>query len=203
MRPDDFSRLCWWLMTIILRVSVLMIILLGAAPSRLRPSFHLLRSLQAVICTHVRTYLWAHIWGPSKELMHTRASPFSRACLVQHSIPLGHFRPGQAPPTFILITSWFALLTLHPLSLPPHLLLLLLPLSSLPVSDFLSQTPGNHTFAVGLFMSFCYQLYLPLTHFTSHPKPPLFPPTHRIGKLDDSVVNGRCTEAMPVKLRSF
>lgn len=37
----------------------------------------------------------------------THSHPRFRACLARHSIPLGHFRPGQAPPTFILITSWF------------------------------------------------------------------------------------------------
>ena len=72
-------------------------------PSRLRPSFHLLRRLQRGCTPEDLSAAHTEIQASSCTHEHPRF----RACLARHSIPLGHFRPGQAPPTFILITSWF------------------------------------------------------------------------------------------------
>lgn len=88
----------------------------------LRPFSHLLRSGSDVRAeyarggTHTYTYTRTHL-----RTVHTRTKCSREPTqLWRHSPPVfalawhgtaslfGHFRPGQAPPTFILITSWFA-----------------------------------------------------------------------------------------------
>lgn len=132
-------------------------------------------------CTHVRP-----ISGHTlRSRAHTRASPFSRLLGAAHSIPLGHFRPGQAPPTFILITSWFA------------------PASLLPVFLAGERFSLADAWEPHLCRWLIHVLLLPT--LPSPPSTLLSSNTERIGKLDDSVVNGRCTEAMrcDAKLRAL
>ena len=104
----------------------------------MRPSFHLLQRLHRG-CTHVR-----HTVILASSCTHEH--PRFRACLAWHSIPRP--LPARSGSTHFYINH---VLVRSYLCSP----------SSFSVSDFLPQTPGKHTFAVGLFMFFCYQLYSP------------------------------------------
>jgi len=88
----------------------------SSPPPWLRPFSHLLRRQFQTYMLSTRAN--AHTYGVHIHGRQVQRQPTHR--LQRHNPPVfalawhgtaslfGHFRPGQAPPTFILITSWFA-----------------------------------------------------------------------------------------------
>lgn len=86
----------------------------SSPPPWLRPFSHLLRRQFRRTC-RVRARLHTstvhiHGHGVQREPAQLRRHSPPVFALAWHGTAslFGHFRPGQAPPTFILITSWFA-----------------------------------------------------------------------------------------------
>lgn len=87
----------------------------SSPPLWLRPFSHLLRRFRRTcrVCVrcvaHTFAGAYTRIRRVQREPTQLRHNPPVFALAWHGTASLfGHFRPGQAPPTFILITSWFA-----------------------------------------------------------------------------------------------